>query len=270
MIKTDQIRKRRLDGDWSFAVAEFLSSTSIDRCIAYCDLRVDTTHVLMIAKQNLIDPTAAVALLSHLHQYMNEGLPKAVFDPIHEDVHAGIVAQLIVDCDTDIGGRMHIDHNHNDEAATYLWMQTRVDILEILGDIASLCHALLDRATQHTRSIMPEFTHFQRTQPTTFAREAERLNAAFTGTSFSIDRDTTAAYFGFASLDFALKVFAMLSILMTNVSRLCEELILWSCAFNQFVELDDIYCSPCSIMPQKKILILQKLCEAKSALRPES
>jgi argininosuccinate lyase len=88
MIKTDQIRKRRLDGDRGFAVAEFFSSISTDRRIAYCDLRVDTAHVLMIAKQNLIDPAAAVALLSHLHQYMNEGLPKAVFEPIHEDVHA--------------------------------------------------------------------------------------------------------------------------------------------------------------------------------------
>jgi argininosuccinate lyase len=147
---------------------------------------------------------------------------------------------------------MHIDHNHNDEAATYLWMQTRPDILEILGDIASLCHALLDQATQQTRSIMPEFTHFQRTQPTTLARDAERLNAAFTGAGFSIDRDTTVAYLGVASRDFALKVLAMLSILMTNVSRLCEELILWSSAFIQFVERDGIYCSISSIMPQKK------------------
>jgi argininosuccinate lyase len=128
-----------------------------------------------------------------------------------------------------------------------------------------------------------EFTHFQRARLTTLAHDAERLidaytrlnrsplgSTAFAGTGFSIDRDTTAAYLGVASLDFALKVLAMLSILITNVSRLCEELILWSSAFIQFVELDDIYCSDSSIMPQKKIRILQRLCETKSRLRQEN
>ena len=287
MTGTDQIRKGRLGGDRSNAVAEFLSSATADRRIAYCDLRVDMAHILMLAKQNLIDPASAKMLLSHLHRYMEKGLPEAVFDPAHEDIHAGIEAQLIADCGEDVGGRMHLGRSRNDEVATCLRMQTRLDILEILGGIATLRRALIEQAAQHTHSIMPGFTHFQHAQPTTlahyllayesvFARDAGRLfdayarlnvsplgSAAFAGTGFALDREVTAAYLGFdramtnsmdgvASRDFMLEVLAALSILMTNVSRLCEELILWSSAFIRFVELDDAYCSTSSIMPQKK------------------
>ena len=278
MTGTDQIRKGRLGGERSNAVAEFLSSAAADRRIAYCDLRVDMAHILMLAKQNLIDPASAKTLLSHLHRYMQEGLPEAVFDPAHEDIHAGIEAQLIADCGADVGGRMHLGRSRNDEVATCLRMQTRLDILEILGGIATLRRALIEQAAQHTHSIMPGFTHFQHAQPTTlahyllayesvFARDAGRLfdayarlnvsplgSAAFAGTGFALDREATAAYLGFdramtnsmdgvASRDFMLEVLAALSILMTNVSRLCEELILWSSAFIRFVELDDAYCS---------------------------
>ena len=114
MTGTDQIRKGRLGGDRSNAVAEFLSSAAADRRIAYCDLRVDMAHILMLAKQNLIDPASAKTLLSHLHRYMEEGLPEAVFDPAPEDIHAGIEAQLIADCGPDVGGRMHLGRRRSD------------------------------------------------------------------------------------------------------------------------------------------------------------
>jgi argininosuccinate lyase len=166
-------------------------------------------------------------------------------------------------------------------------MRTREDILNILSSLFSLRHALLDQARNHMETIMPGFTHFQHAQPTTlahyllayeavFARDAGRLfdaymrtnicplgSAAFAGTGFPLDRTLTCEYLGFqkpmensmdgvAARDFVLETMADLAILMTNVSRLCEELILWSSAFIGFVELDDIYCSTSSIMPQKK------------------
>ncbi|HJJ99006.1 MAG TPA: argininosuccinate lyase [Methanocorpusculum sp.] len=287
MTGTDQIRKGRLDGKRGSAVSEYLSSAAADRHIAYCDLRVDMAHILMLAKQNLIDPASAKVLLSRLHRYMNEGLSEEVFDPVHEDIHAGIEAQLIADCGVDIGGKMHLGRSRNDEVATCLRMQTRLDVLKILDGITALRHTLLDQAVQHTHSIMPGFTHSQHAQPTTlahyllayeavFTRDAGRLfdayvrlnvsplgSAAFAGTGFAIDSEATAAYLGFpsvmtnsmdgvASRDFMLEVLAALSILMTNISRLCEELVLWSSAFIRFVELDDAYCSTSSIMPQKK------------------
>ena len=287
MQSSDQIRKGRLGGDRSFAVAEFLASMDADRRIAYCDIRVDMAHILMLLRCGLIDPQSAKVLLSHLHRYMKEGLPESVFDPGHEDIHAGIEAQLIADAGADAGGRMHLGRSRNDEVATCLRMQTREDILEILASLSSLRRALIDQASQHTESIMPGFTHFQHAQPTTlahyllayeavFARDFGRLSdayrrlnesplgsAAFAGTGFAIDRTMTAEYLGFsapmtnsmdgvASRDFILEVLSALTILMTNVSRLCEELVLWSSAFIRFVDLDDEYCSTSSIMPQKK------------------
>lgn len=287
MTAADQIRNGRLGGDRNAAVAAFLSSADADRRIAVCDIRVDMAHILMLANRQLIDPASAKTLLSALHRYLEEGLPEAVFDPAHEDIHAGIEAQLIADCGADTGGRMHLGRSRNDEVATCLRMRTRQDILDILHDLAALRHALIDQAARHTHSIMPGFTHFQHAQPTTlahyllayeavFARDTQRLfdaytrvnisplgSAAFAGTGFAIDRAATAAYLGFtapmtnsmdgvASRDFILEVLAALSILMTNVSRLCEELVLWSSAFIRFVDLDDAYCSTSSIMPQKK------------------
>ncbi len=287
MQSSDQIRKGRLGGDRSFAVAEFLASMDADRRIAYCDIRVDMAHILMLLRCGLIDPQSAKVLLSHLHRYMEEGLPESVFDPGHEDIHAGIEAQLIADAGADAGGRMHLGRSRNDEVATCLRMQTRGDILEILASLSSLRRALIDQASQHTESIMPGFTHFQHAQPTTlahyllayeavFARDFGRLSdayrrlnesplgsAAFAGTGFAIDRMMTAEYLGFsapmtnsmdgvASRDFILEVLSALTILMTSVSRLCEELVLWSSAFIRFVDLDDAYCSTSSIMPQKK------------------
>ncbi|HJK01820.1 MAG TPA: argininosuccinate lyase [Methanocorpusculum sp.] len=287
MIGIDQIRKGRLDCKRDKVIEEYLSSKIADRRIAECNLRVDMAHILMLEKQKLIDTSSEKVLLSHLYRYMKEGLPETVFDPVHEDIHAGIEAQLIADCGTDIGGKMHLGRSRNDEVATCLRMQTRLDILEILDDIATLRRALLNQAEKHVHSIMPGLTHFQHAQPTTlahyllayesmFSRDAERLfdayarlnvsplgSAAFAGTGFSIDREATAAYLGFSSVmtnsmdgvasrDFMLEVLAAISILMTTASRLCEELVLWSSAFIQFVELDDAYCSSSSIMPQKK------------------
>lgn len=283
----DQIRKGRLGGDRTTAVAAFLASMEADRRIAGCDIRVDMAHILMLEKQHLIDTASAKVLLSCLHTYLENGLPESVFDASHEDIHAGIEAQLIADAGADTGGRMHLGRSRNDEVATCLRMQTREDILELLGGISALRRALIDQASCHTESIMPGFTHFQHAQPTTlahyllayeavFARDCERLfdayrrvnqsplgSAAFAGTGFALDRNLTAAYLGFsrpmnnsmdgvASRDFMLEVLAALSILMTNVSRLCEELVLWSSAFIRFVDLDDAYCSTSSIMPQKK------------------
>jgi len=166
-------------------------------------------------------------------------------------------------------------------------MRVREDITRQLAILVSLRRVLLDRAEENIGTVMPGFTHLQHAQPTTlahhllsheaaFARDFERLSeafprvnkcplgaAAFASTGYPIDRDLTASLLGFdgilentmdavASRDFALEVLSDLSILMAHASRLCEELVLWSSRFVQFVELDDAFCSTSSIMPQKK------------------
>ena len=297
----DQIRSGRLDAERSEEIEAFLSSMAADHEIADCDIRVDMAHILMLHAQNLIDTASAKKLLVALNGYLENGLPDNVFDPKREDIHAGIEAQLMEDAGADAGGRMHLGRSRNDEVATCLRMRTRQYIIEILTGIFEIRRALIDTADEHTATIMPGFTHLQHAQPTTlahyllsyenlFARDAERLfdaynrvnrsplgSAAFAGTGFPLDRHLTASYLGFsaplensmdgvANRDFIVETISALAILMTNVSRMCEELILWSSALVKFVELNDAYCSTSSIMPQKKNPDTLEIMRSKSAL----
>ena len=297
----DQIRSGRLDAERSEEIEAFLSSMVADHEIADCDIRVDMAHILMLHAQNLIDTASAKKLLVALNGYLENGLPDNVFDPKREDIHAGIEAQLMEDAGADAGGRMHLGRSRNDEVATCLRMRTRQYIIEILTGIFEIRRALIDTADEHTATIMPGFTHLQHAQPTTlahyllsyenlFARDAERLfdaynrvnrsplgSAAFAGTGFPLDRHLTASYLGFsaplensmdgvANRDFIVETISALAILMTNVSRMCEELILWSSALVKFVELNDAYCSTSSIMPQKKNPDTLEIMRSKSAL----
>ena len=296
----DQIRRGRLDSTRTNDVSDFLSSSDADKRFADCDVRVDLAHVLMLTHQHLIDTESSKILVSKLLQYLTNGIPDAVFDPVYEDIHAGIEAQLIKDCGVDVGGKMHLGRSRNDEVATCIRMRTRIDIITILNQIIQLRKTLLDHANHHTESVMPGFTHFQHAQPTTLAhyllsyesalyRDTKRLfdaytrvnesplgSAAFAGTGFELDRELVSKYLGFpvtmsnsmdgvAARDFVLEVQASLAILMSTISRICDELILWSSSFIQFIELDDNFCSTSSIMPQKKNPDTAELMRAKSS-----
>ncbi|MCQ2377027.1 MAG: argininosuccinate lyase [Methanocorpusculum sp.] len=296
----DQIRKGRLDDERPAEVEAFLSSMDADREIAECDIRVDMAHILMLHEQNLIDTGSAKKLLQSLLRYMNEGLPEDAFNPAHEDIHAGIEAQLIKDAGSDAGGRMHLGRSRNDEVATCLRMKTREYILQILSGLFDLRRALIERAEESVEVIMPGFTHLQHAQPTTlahylmsyenlFTRDADRLfaayarvnrsplgSAAFAGTGFPLDRERTALLLGFsgpmdnsmdgvANRDFILETISAFAILMTNISRMAEELIFWSSALVRFVTLDDAFCSTSSIMPQKKNPDTLEVMRAKAA-----
>jgi len=299
-MATDQIRKGRLDGVRPEAVERYLSSMEADKQIALSDIRVDIAHILMLKKQNLIDGVSAKKLLTALQGYLENGLPEDAFDMTREDIHAGIEAQLIADAGSDAGGRMHLGRSRNDEVATCLRMRTRELLIDTLTALFELRQSLISRAEEHTTTIMPGFTHLQHAQPTTlahyllayeslFARDTSRLfdaytrvnisplgSAAFAGTGFPIDRNLTAEYLGFinpmensmdavANRDFIVETLSDLAILMTNISRICEELILWSTSFVKFVDLDDAYCSTSSIMPQKKNPDTLEIMRAKSA-----
>jgi argininosuccinate lyase len=301
MKKADQIRKERFGGDRGPLIAESLLSASTDRCIAYCDLRVNMAHVLMFAKHNLIDLVVASALLSHLHSYMNEGFPESVFDPVHEGIHAGIAAQLITDCGVDLSWRMHLGRSRNDEVATCLRMQTCLDILEILDGTAALRRVLLDQVEEQIHRIMQGFTHFQHAQSTTlahhllvyeamFASDTGRLfdasvrlnvspleSAAFAGTGFAIDRRVTKTHLGFSSImansmdsvasrDFMLEVLSMFSTMMANVSRLLRN---WCSGAVHSFNLWNWTIPIVQLVPsclRGKILISQKLCEINPTL----
>ena len=278
----------------------FLSSMQADRQIARADLLVDIAHVLMLDRQKINDRVVTRAIIGELLKMHKDGIPEDVFDDRFEDVHAGIESLIIASAGAEAGGRMHMGRSRNDEVATCIRIRLREEMILQMAAILRLREVLLTLAAQHTGSVMPGFTHLQHAQPTTlahhflayeqaFARDFDRLNdtfarvnrsplgaAAFASTGYPIDREYTASLLGFEGLvensmdavatrDFALETLADLSIMMANVSRLCEELIIWSTSFVKFVNLSDAFCSTSSIMPQKKNPDTAEIMRAKSA-----
>ncbi len=182
---------------------------------------------------------------------------------------------------------MHMGRSRNDEVATCIRIKVREELLKQMSALLKVRNVLIALSEKHINTVMPGFTHMQHAQPTTlahyllsyeqaFSRDFDRLKetyvrvnqsplgaAAFASTGYPINREFTADLLGFdgivtntmdavATRDFALETLANLSILMANTSRLCEELVIWSISFVQFVSLDDAFCSTSSIMPQKK------------------
>jgi argininosuccinate lyase len=286
-MRTDVVRLGRLSGERTGEMMHFLSSMRSDRFIADADILVDLAHVLMLEKQKIIGHDIAQKLLSALLELFDEGIPEEVFDERFEDVHAGIESLLVESLGVEAGGRMHMGRSRNDEVATCIRIKLREELLKQLSALLKVRNVLIALAEKHSDTVMPGFTHMQHAQPTTlahhllsyeqaFSRDFDRLKdaygrvnlsplgaAAFASTGYPIDREFTADLLGFdglltntmdavATRDFALETLAGLSILMANISRLCEELIIWSTSFVKFVSLDDAFCSTSSIMPQKK------------------
>ncbi|HEY2188085.1 MAG TPA: argininosuccinate lyase, partial [Caldimonas sp.] len=203
-----------------------------------------------------------------------------------EDVHLNIEARL-VELAGDAGKRLHTGRSRNDQVATdvRLWLRDEIeDIGLLLGDVQ---RALVELAAQHTETVMPGFTHLQVAQPVSFAhhllayvemfaRDAERMTevrsrtnrlplgaAALAGTSFPLDREAVAKALRMEGVclnsidavsdrDFAIEFASAASLAMVHVSRLSEEIVLWSSQSFGFVELADRFCTGSSIMPQKK------------------
>jgi len=258
-----------------------------DKCIAKEDILVDIAHLLMLYRQKIIAPEHAKALMKALLVLQNKGIPDAAFDDRFEDIHAGIESLLISTAGEDSGGRLHMGRSRNDEVAACIRIRLRNELLGQMSQVNGLRAVLLDLAEQHLETVMPGFTHFQPAQPTTlahyliayeqaFSRDFERFSsvytrinksplgsAAFASTGYPVDREYTASVLGFdgivqntmdavASRDQVLEVLADYSLLMTTISRLCEELVVWSSPFFGFVVLGEPFCSTSSIMPQKK------------------
>ncbi len=286
-MQEDVVRRGRLSGVRTEEINQFLSSMDADRNIAMADVLVDIAHLLMLRRQNVIDHDNAATIMKVLLGMRRTGVPEEAFSDHFEDIHAGIESILIAAAGEEAGGRLHIGRSRNDEVAACIRLSMRDELIEQIGSLVKLREVLLECAQQHRESFMPGFTHLQYAQPTTlahhllayeqaFSRDFDRLNeafsrvnqsplgaAAFASTGYRIDRDYTATLLGFdgiilntmdavATRDFALEVLSALSIMMTTISRLCEELVIWSSLFTGFVYLDDTFCSTSSIMPQKK------------------
>ncbi|HOJ96913.1 MAG TPA: argininosuccinate lyase [Methanospirillum sp.] len=283
----DVVRKARLFGERTEDIESLLSSMEADRNIASSDVLVDMAHLVMLTRQRIVHEDHAKTLMKELLAMYESGVPSEAFDPSYEDIHAGIETILTSRTGSDVGGRLHIGRSRNDEVATCLRIRTRDIILDQLEALTRLRKVLLSVAEEHITTVMPGFTHLQHAQPVTlahhllayeqmFSRDFDRLfdafrrvncsplgSAALASTGYPLDRICTAHLLGcdqilensmdaVASRDFAEETLACDAIVLTNISRFCEELIIWSSSFVQFVTLDDRYCSTSSIMPQKK------------------
>ncbi|MDV0447344.1 Argininosuccinate lyase [Methanosarcinaceae archaeon Ag5] len=282
---SDILRRGRLSKSPDEEMRNYTSSMAADKWIFEADVYVDLAHTLMLAKQGIILKSDCQKILAGLLQIREEGMEKLDFS--YEDIHISLESRLIDLIGAEAGGRMHSGRSRNDEVATCIRFALRGELLSLLDDLTALQHVLVALARQHLTTVMPGFTHLQHAQPTTFAhhmmahadaleRDIERVisayarvnlcplgAAAFASTGFNLDREMTAKSLGFSkpmtnsmdavsSRDFLIECAAAFSNIMINLSRMAEELIIWSGQEFNFVELDDTYASTSSIMPQKK------------------
>lgn len=268
-------------------VEAFTASVQFDQRMYKQDIAGSRAHAKMLHKIGVLsdgDLNAILGGLNDVEQEIAEG--KFNWSIKREDVHMNIEARL-TELIGDAGKRLHTGRSRNDQVATDIRLYLREQIDFIVDEIKRLQHGILEVAEREAATIMPGFTHLQVAQPVTFGhhvmawyemlnRDAsrfvdcqQRMNmsplgaAALAGTSYPIDRAFTAAELGFAAptqnsldsvsdRDFAIEFCASAAILLVHMSRMSEELVIWSSAQFDFIELPDRFCTGSSIMPQKK------------------
>jgi len=281
-------------------VKRFSASVDFDRRLAAQDIAASLAHARMLARAGIIkkaDLTAIERGLARVRREIEKG--EFAWSPDAEDVHLNIERRLTA-LVGEAGKRLHTARSRNDQVATdlRLWLREEIDAIDKL--LSALLRALIAQAERHAALVMPGFTHLQVAQPVTFGhhllayvamleRDRERLAqcrsrvnrlplgaAALAGTSFPIDRARVAQELQFEGLcensidavsdrDFAIEFCACAAIAMMHLSRLAEELVLWSSQRYGFVRLPDRYCTGSSIMPQKKNPDVPELVRGKSA-----
>jgi len=280
-------------------VEVFTASVDFDKRMAQQDIEGSIAHAKMLTHCGILTETERDAIVQGLNQISTEIIEgEFVWSIKQEDVHMNIEARL-----TDLigiaGKKLHTGRSRNDQVATDIRLYLRSEIQQITSQLTRLQIAILNLADQHADTIMPGFTHLQVAQPITFGhhlmawfemliRDHERLQdcckrlnvmplgaAALAGTSYPIDRFMTAELLGFdrpsansldsvSDRDFAIEFTAVGSLIMMHLSRFSEELILWSSAQFDFIEMPDAFCTGSSIMPQKKNPDVPELVRGKS------
>ena len=280
---------------------EINASLDIDRRMAAEDISGSRAHADMLAEMGIISEADNEAIQGGLdtvaEELRNGSFP---FRRELEDIHMNVEARL-KELIGEPAGRLHTARSRNDQVVTDFRLWTRGALDEAMQLVAGLQSALVSRAGENTETVMPGFTHLQTAQPVTLGHHllayaemlerdrsrlldcAERLNecplgsAALAGTGFPIDRDMTAEALGFArpmansldavsARDFALEALAALSIAATHLSRLAEEIVLWTSAQFGFAQLTDAWSTGSSIMPQKRNPDAAELIRAKASL----
>ena len=280
-------------------VEAFTASVEFDQRLAPHDIQGSIAHATMLAKQGILSEPERDSIVAGLSRILAR-IESGEFDwsVALEDVHMNIEAALTEDIGI-AGKKLHTGRSRNDQVATDVRLWLRAELAEIETAIRRLQSGLLDLAEREAETILPGFTHLQTAQPVPFGhhmmawfemldRDHERMRdcagrvnvmplgaAALAGTTYPIDRLFTAEQLAFdrpaensldavSDRDFAIEFAAAASILMMHLSRMSEELVLWSSAQFHFITLSDSFCTGSSIMPQKKNPDVPELIRGKS------
>ena len=268
-------------------VQAFTASVGFDRRMYRQDIQGSQAHATMLAEAGVLTGEERDAIIQGLDEIRAE-IEAGEFEwsVALEDVHMNIEARL-TDKIGITGKKLHTGRSRNDQVATdiRLWLRDEIDLID--GEMERLMTGLLDQAEREAATIMPGFTHLQTAQPVTFGhhllawfemlkRDRERLSdcrkrvnrmplgaAALAGTTYPIIRERTRELLGFDEVcensldavsdrDFAIEFCALAALCVTHLSRISEELVLWTSAQFNFIDLPDRFCTGSSIMPQKK------------------
>jgi len=279
----------------------FGASLPWDRRLYKQDILGSQVHCRMLAKQGIISREEEELILKGLGEILREiESGEFPFSMELEDIHMNIERRLMEKIG-DVGGKLHTARSRNDQVALDERLYLREEIRLIEAQLLELMETLVDKAQASLRAIMPGYTHLQRAQPVLFShhlmayyemfrRDLRRMegcmeglselplgSGALAGVDFPIDREFVAKELGFKRVcrnsmdavsdrDFLLEFLSACSILGIHMSRLCEEIVLWSSQEFGFIKLADLFCTGSSIMPQKRNPDYAELIRAKAGL----
>lgn len=268
-------------------VEEYTASIDFDQKLYEEDIRGSLAHVQMLGGCGILKAEEVETISKGLRKIRERIRAGEVgFSVAHEDIHMNI-EKLLIDEVGPVGGKLHTGRSRNDQVALDMHLYVRAQTLDLIRGLHHLQDALVTKAEKHVDTILPGYTHLQRAQPVRlahhllayvdmFGRDMERLfdsykrvntlplgAGAISGTTFPIRRELVAEELGFDRMydnsmdavsdrDYLVEFLGAASLIMVHLSRLSEELILWSSQEFGYIELDDAFCTGSSMMPQKK------------------
>ncbi len=293
-------RGGRLPNSVDEAMQQLNASVDVDSALWKVDIAGSKAHARGLARVGVLSQEEADVLVKGLDQVASEiEAGDFVWDPAREDVHMNIEARL-TEIVGPVGGKLHTGRSRNDQVATDLRLYCREVVQETISAVEDLCSAIVDRADQEIEVLMPTYTHLQRAQPSRLSHHLmawyemlkrdrfrlvdalDRVNesplgaGAVAGSGFPLDRDGVAQELGFArvmrnsldataSRDFLMEVASGLTILGVHLSRISEEIVIWSTTEFGFIQLSDAFSTSSSMMPQKKNPDVAELIRGKAA-----
>ena len=299
MNETKQLWGSRFSKPLDKKTNDFNSSLSFDYILYKYDIKGSIAHTKMLSEQNIITNDEKEKIVNALNEILSEiDEGKIQFDFEYEDIHT-FIEKLLVDKIGDTGKKVHTARSRNDQVALDIRLYLKDEIKNIQKLLIKLIETLISIQEDNLETLMPGYTHLQRAQATTlshhtgayvemFKRDKSRLDdvysrvnilplgaCALAGTPHNINRYKTAEYLNFGDIclnsadavsdrDFIIETLSSLSILMTHISRMAEEIIIWSSFEFKFIELDDSYSTGSSIMPQKKNPDIMELLRGKT------